>query len=391
MVNHGQGVKGSIKLLNHRPKTGLGGGGALESIKRLQALGVPRVDGAASSLRAAVGTGESASTALSVHSGTGRRRSSGLLSSRLLSSGLLGSGGLSSGGLGGGSRAGTAGPDGRAGHGELLEAVVDAEVGVLIGVLVGAGELSHGSRDAATATDDLDLDAGDVVLGLVDVRAVDTCNSLVKLLGSDDFVGLTDVLSTEEVLAIGSIGGDDSTKSVLVPAAPGLTGEVGAGVADTLVVDLEPVALAVVGLDVVVGSAGHVDQRRAGVLHGSTDTELDADLGAGVDGQDLSATGVGESALVADDVISIDEGVVADIGRRVGGELDGVELGGASEVADVGERPVSDTVDNGRLEEVVGRDHLGRGGNSEGRDLHFEKSGCLERKWFESAEGEMED
>ena len=52
-------------------------------------------------------------------------------------------------------------------------AAVDAEGGVGIGGLVGAGELDHGAGAAAAAVDDLDLDAGDVVLGLVDVGAVD--------------------------------------------------------------------------------------------------------------------------------------------------------------------------------------------------------------------------
>lgn len=64
-------------------------------------------------------------------------------------------------------------PDFRPREGEVLDPVVDAEVGVLVAVLVRAGELDHGPGVAGSSVDHLDLHAGDIVLGLVHVRAVD--------------------------------------------------------------------------------------------------------------------------------------------------------------------------------------------------------------------------
>lgn len=79
----------------------------------------------------------------------------------------------------------TAGPDGGPRHGEVLEAVVDAKVGVLVRVLVRPRELHRRPRLAAPAVLHLDLHAGDVVLRLVDVRAVHTCNILVRKAGPE--------------------------------------------------------------------------------------------------------------------------------------------------------------------------------------------------------------
>jgi hypothetical protein len=51
---------------------------------------------------------------------------------------------------------------------------VDAEGSVRVGIGVATGEGEGRTRRAATTTSDTDLDTRDVVLGLVDVRAVDT-------------------------------------------------------------------------------------------------------------------------------------------------------------------------------------------------------------------------
>lgn len=261
-----------------------------------------------------------------------------------------GSGGITT-GRGG---AGGARPDLGAGHGESLGSVVDGEVSVLIGLLVGTGELGHLGVDlAGAATGNLDLSARDVVLRLVDVRSVDT-----------------DVLNAEEVLAVGgSLGNLDIGGSRIV-VAPGVLGEVTAGVADTLLHDLEPVTGAVVGLDITTG-IGHVGQSRSGVAHLSTDSELKGDHITTLDLKNLSVgTGLG-AALVADDIITVNEGVVADVGGRVGGELDGVVLGRTGEVTDVLEGLRLGTVESGGVEEVMGRSNLREGSNGENGELHL--------------------
>ncbi|KAI6774334.1 hypothetical protein HG531_001183 [Fusarium graminearum] len=243
-----------------------------------------------------------------------------------------------------------------AGHGEGLSTVVDGEVGVLVGGLVGTGELDHLGVDLAGATTgDGNLHAGDVVLGLVDVGSVDT-----------------DVLNTEEVLAIGGTLGDLDIGGGRVVVAPGVLGEVTAGVADTLLHDLEPITVTLVGLDIATGG-GHVGQSRSGVTHLGTNTELEGDHITSLDIGNLSRSTLGGGTLVADDVLAISEGVVADIGRRVGRELDGVVLGRTGEVSDVLERSRVLAVDGGDVEEVVGRGDLGKGSEGDSRELHFER------------------
>ena len=126
----------------------------------LHALRVPLVANLAGSGRAARRARVSAATALSPHGSAGRSGVAGL--------GLRGAAAAVA------AVAAAAGPDRRAGDSELLEAVVDAEVGVGVAGLVGAGELDGGARGAAAAVHDLDLHARDVVLRLVDVGPVDT-------------------------------------------------------------------------------------------------------------------------------------------------------------------------------------------------------------------------
>lgn len=340
-----------------------------KKVARLSGAG--RAVGTSLSLELLVGgTGEATVLAVvvaSLRSGRG----SGLLTTVLLTVTGLGSGGRSgslsvASGRGFGvaigratSGSGTV-PDLGAGHGEGLSTAVDGEVGVLIGVLVGTGELDHlGVDSAVRATGNLDLSARDVVLGLVDVGSVDT-----------------DVLNSEEVLAVRGTLGDLDVERGGVVVAPGVLGEVTTGVADTLLHDLEPVAVSLVGLDVAT-SGGHIGQSRSGVAHLGTDSKLEGHDIAALDLKDLSVTTGSGGTLVADDVLTISERVVADIGGRVGGELDGVVLGGTSEVTDVLERLRLDTVESADVEEVVGRGDLREGSEGESGELHFEKS------WFE--------
>lgn len=327
----------------------------------LDTLGVPVVGSLAATLGAALSTGEALATALSVHGSAASSGGSLLGRGSRSRSDNSGHGGLSRGSGGGrgrgdlllgGSRGratsgSTALPDSRAGHGEGLAAVVDAEVGVGVGGLVSTGELDHGARLAATTAGNLDLHAGDVVLGLVDVGAVNT-----------------NVLEADEVLAVGGVLGDGGSDSVLVVGAPGVAGEVTAA-AVTLIEDLEPVARSVVRLD-AAGSSGHVDQGRARVLELGTNTELGGNVVAGLDGQNLDLATSLSGTLVADDVGTVGGGAITDVGGRVGGELDGVVRDLASRRADVFELRLGNTTDEVGVKEVVGAGHLGDGGENDG-------------------------
>ena len=193
----------------------------------------------------------------------------------------------------------------------------------------------------------------------------------------------SDVLNSEEVLAVGGTLGDLDVERGGVVVAPGVLGEVTTSVADTLLHDLEPVTVTLVGLDITTG-VRHVGQGRSGVTHLATDSELEGDHITGLDIGNLSGSTVAGSTLVADDVLTISERVVADIGGRVGGELDGVVLGSTGEVTDVLERSRVLAVDGGNLEEVVGRSDLREGSESDGRELHFERLVVEDSKiaWF---------
>lgn len=72
-------------------------------------------------------------------------------------------------------------PNGGAREGEVLDAIVDAEVGIVVCIGVGAGELDDGSGGTRASVLDLDLDARNVVLGLVDVGPMNTCNVAVSI------------------------------------------------------------------------------------------------------------------------------------------------------------------------------------------------------------------
>lgn len=332
----------------------------------VKALGVPLVHGLARTSRTALGTVEVDSAALSVESRTASLRRglcNGDESSRRSRSGSLLLGGsrrrrASSGSSSStASAASTTGPDLGSGHGELLASVVDGEVGIGVSGLVSARELGSRTRSTATATLNLDLNARNVVLRLVDVRPVDT-----------------DVLEAHQVLAVGSILGDLGRNPVPVVGAPGIGGEVSVA-ADTLLEDLEPVTVdTVIGLDASSRGLGHVDHGGARVLELSTNGQLEADLFAGVHSQDLGLASGGKGSLVAHDIGTIGGGTITDIGRGVGGELDGVVLGGAARLANVLEFRLSNTALNVGAEEVMGGGHLGDSGEGDSRELHTDRA-----------------
>lgn len=182
----------------------------------------------------------------------------------------------------------------------------------------------------------------------------------------------TDVLHADEVLAVGGILGDLGRNPVPVVGAPGVAGEVTVA-ADTLLEDLEPVARTVVGLDAARG-LGHIDKGRTRVLELGTDSQLEADLLTGVHGEDLGLAGGGESALVANDIGSIDGGSITDVGSRVGGELDRVVLDSTARLANVLESRGGGASDDVGVEEVVGGCHLGSGSDGESRELHSDRA-----------------
>lgn len=96
-----------------------------------------------------------------------------------------------------------------------------------------------------------------------------------------------------------------------------------------------------------------------------------AHLGTSVYGEHVGAGAIGSSALVAPNVRPICERAITNIGRRVGGELDRVIVGGTRELSDVFEGALNGAADNGVLEEVVSRGHLSDGQNDGCVDLHL--------------------
>jgi len=191
------------------------------------------------------------------------------------------------------------------------------------------------------------------VLGLVDVGAVNT-----------------NVLKTDKVLAVGGVLWDLRSDVVLAIIAPGGRGEV-ATVANALLMDLEPVARSVVLLH-TVGSEGHVDKLRAGVTKGGINSQGSADLIASVDGQNLGLGSRGKGTLVATDIGTINERAITDILSGVAGELGRVVCDRTSRLANILEGGLLNTIDDVRVDEVMGGGHLGDGGNEESRELHFD-------------------
>lgn len=117
------------------------------------------------------------------------------------------------------------------------------------------------------------------------------------------------------------------------------------------------------------------------MLHLGTDTKTHADLGAGGDLEDLRTTSGGEGALVAANIVAVDGRCIADVGGRVGGELDGVELCGASKVADVLEAAAhGGTVHSSLVEEVVASHGLGENAGEKNGSLHLDTEEVTEEE-----------
>lgn len=105
------------------------------------------------------------------------------------------------------------------------------------------------------------------------------------------------------------------------------------------------------------------------MLELGSNSQLEADLLASVDGHDLSLAGL-LGTLVANNIGAIGGGSITDIGSWVGGELDGVVLGDTGRLADVFELGLSNTANNVGVEKVMGGSHLGDGAEDEGVELH---------------------
>jgi len=178
-------------------------------------------------------------------------------------------------------------PDRRAGHNVgsgVGGPLVVSDTGVI--GLVDAGNLDERAGVTAAGPVNLELSALNVELSTI-------LETLVE----------ADVLDADEVLAGGSLLGDDELEAVLLPRAPRAV-IVGGSTAETSLHDLEPVARAVVCGD-VRGSLGHVDESRAGVLDGLAVEDLETDLVTGVDLVGLDVAGL--SADVASEIVGIDD------------------------------------------------------------------------------------
>lgn len=203
------------------------------------------------------------------------------------------------------------------------------------------------------------------------------------------------MLKSHEILARGSVLGNSRGKGVLVIGTPCVFGEVTTLVADARLANLEPVAGAIVALNVASRSLGHVVQggscknrgsvnapwenfqriARAALtrmLHGGTNAKLHSHVASRGDLEDVRLGGVGKGSLVASAVGAVDVGVVTNVFGRVLRPFDRVVLGSTSEVPDVLERSSCHTVFDDGIEEVVGRGHLGKGKDSSGRKSHVD-------------------
>jgi hypothetical protein len=138
----------------------------------------------------------------------------------------------------------------------------------------------------------------------------------------------SNVLRTNQVLALRNLSRDSELNPVVIPSAPGSTQEVLAGVANTRLEDLEPLAITLVILD-EVRRLGHVDHSRTRVLHGSANTELHGHLGAGCDLLYSGTTSGLESTLVTAEVVHVGSHVVSGVDP-----LGGIVLLGTSVLPD---------------------------------------------------------
>lgn len=160
------------------------------------------------------------------------------------------------------------------------------------------------------------------------------------------------MLNTDEVLSVWSVLWNGGLNPIAAPCAPSVGGEIFAAAADTFLEDFEPITGSVVVGGIVTWSTGHVNKSWTWVLHGGTNTETEADVVTSIDSQSLTGTALA-CALVTSDIWSIGVRVVADVGGRVGRELDWVVCNGTSRPSDVLELGLSSTVDDVGVEEVM--------------------------------------
>ena len=133
----------------------------------LHTLRVPLVGSLAATGRAALGTTPAASTTLLVHARAAAAATTTTTTTTAAAASTTAIAATTA-------AATTTRPNSRAGESEGLDAVVDAHGSVGVVVPVRTRELDHGTGAAAATVLDLDLNARDVVLGLLDVRSVNT-------------------------------------------------------------------------------------------------------------------------------------------------------------------------------------------------------------------------
>lgn len=123
---------------------------------------------------------------------------------------------------------------------------------ILIIRLVDTGNLNFGRWVSRAISADFDLGAGEVELGVAREASVEG-----------------NVLHTDKVLARGEVGWNLERRLILVPGAPVCIFEtlLRDVVAQSFLVDLEPVAGTVVLRD-ITGGLGHIYLQRSWVLHG---------------------------------------------------------------------------------------------------------------------------
>lgn len=139
------------------------------------------------------------------------------------------------------------------------------EVDLRVALLVHTGDLNRVGGHSITSAGDLDLSTAVVELRLATVGSVET-----------------NVLGADEVLAVGNSLGNLEGNPVLVPSAPSLLLDVGALLADGLLVDLEPVTRAIVGADTARGLR-HIYLSRSGMLHCSANAQAHCERIASLD------------------------------------------------------------------------------------------------------------
>lgn len=120
------------------------------------------------------------------------------------------------------------------------------------------------------------------------------------------------MLWANEIFPIRRISRNSKLDAVLVPAAPGILGKVRILVTNTLLMNLEPLAIALVGLD-RARSLGHVHRGRTWVLYLGAGAEFHGQLGSGLDLLRAGLVREGEGALVAAEVGQIRRHVITGV------------------------------------------------------------------------------